>query len=84
METKINIPRRIGTSTRLIDSYVQELFTRGKITVKDSVLPEVKNCNIVLFERIQRRLKIEHGRIDGTSMFVFNKKSLTIKIKGVK
>lgn len=73
---QINHPRRTGKSTRLADSYIQELFTSGNIKVKDCW----KNNHALdkdLFEKIVRRLSIEHPNMN----FKFRKGDLTIEIK---
>lgn len=50
--------RRIGNSTRLIDQYVQELFTKGEIQVFDHF--DTQESHESLFKRVLNRLGFEH------------------------
>ena len=50
--------RQTGRTTRLVDSYIQELFTKGKIIVRDHAPSE--EAHKILFERILDRLLAEH------------------------
>lgn len=59
-----NYERRCGNSTRQIDAYVQELFTRGKIEVWDH--HNTADATKFLFDNTVRRLTIEHPHLFAT------------------
>ena len=63
METIDNfnkVKRRIGTTTREIDSYIQVLFINGKVTI-----PDYENHHEAeyIYDRIVKRLNSEHSHI---------------------
>ena len=64
--------RMTGTTTRLADFFVQELFTKGEIHVVDhyNTLP----ANHYLLNILVRRLQFEHSRTK------FRVEGLTIKL----
>lgn len=70
-----NTFRADGTSTRMADQYIQDLFNNGKIHVQDHY--DGRAAHEHLFHIIMRRLEMEHGsRIN----FIANKSKLTIAI----
>jgi len=71
--------RRSGISTRPIDSYIQELFVLGKISVKDHI--DNEHCHRLLFERVWSRLKNEHGLLISEGFIVDNYIARTIELK---
>lgn len=74
--------RRIGNSTRLADYYIQELFTKGYVTIEDH-FPHRK-AHELLFKKVRRRLEIEHsGMIVSNSRVEFDTNKLTIKLKRI-
>lgn len=50
--------RRTGQSTRLIDKYIQELFTNGSVIISDHY--DSEDADIWLLDRFLTRLYIEH------------------------
>jgi len=56
-----NYERRCGNSTRQIDAYVQELFTKGNIVVWDH--HNTPHATKFLFDNVVRRLSIEHPHL---------------------
>ena len=54
-----SVNRRSGRSTRLIDEYIQELFTTGRVRVLDH--HSSREAHNDLFVRVITRLKVEHG-----------------------
>lgn len=73
--------RQSGRSTRLIDSYIQELFTFGEILIKDHGDVGVDangllRMNLDLFRRVKNRIQNEHN----ISNIIFDHKNLTIRI----
>jgi len=54
-------PRRSGRTTRLIDSSIQELFSRGYVICRDHY-PTKKMAKYV-FERVLKRVYAEHESI---------------------
>jgi hypothetical protein len=77
MSTAIKTPRATGRSTRLIDFYIQQLFTTGKIKVEDHY--GLNNYgHESTFERTLRRLQSEHRwAYDNATI---DKRKLTISI----
>lgn len=60
----IEKPRATGQTTRLADKYIQSLFRGGKIVVRDHyIYGEDRKANQILFDRIIRRLQLEHEGI---------------------
>jgi hypothetical protein len=53
--------RQSGRSTRLIDRYIQDLFTFGTVTVRDHY--DNDRNHIILFDRVKKRLKDEHQTV---------------------
>lgn len=51
-------PRRTGQSTRLVDRYIQDLFTFGRVEVRDHI--DNPTCHELLLGRVKRRLENEH------------------------
>ena len=68
--------RCTGRSTRLIDEYIQKLFTTGCVTVIDHC--NEKHNNMVLLTKIMSRIKNEHPHI--LEKISINKGSLKIKL----
>lgn len=65
----------MGNSTRLIDYYIQELFQKGVIEIKDHYKEgKHDDANNNLYERISNRLYREHRRL-------FEYQQLTEEIK---
>jgi len=62
MEGKIIIVpgRKVGNTTRRVDYYIQELFTKGKIVVRP-YSEEMRNNHI--FKSVLKRLESEHSHI---------------------
>lgn len=58
-----HMPRHSGRTTRLVDAYVQELFERGEVNVRDHY-PEVTN-HLRVFKILLERLKREHHMYQG-------------------
>lgn len=58
MKQQYGTPRRTGQSTRLVDQYVQQLFTFGEIEVRDHF--DSVSLHELLTERVLLRLKNEH------------------------
>lgn len=54
--------RQIGESTRLVDKYIQDIFTKpiGTVHIVRDHYPDDK-AHKLLFDRICRRLATEHG-----------------------
>jgi len=79
-KTNVLIPlkdnRRTGRSTRLIDDYIQRLFTRGYIQVYDHHFTEEARKD--LFNRIAKRLELEHNSFYEDKLFKFDKEYLSI------
>lgn len=71
--------RMTGNSTRLIDFYIQKLFTEKEIQVQDHY-PE-KKAHKLLFVRILKRLEFEHNLSKRQEQFEIDKLKLTIKFK---
>lgn len=71
--------RRTGSTTRVIDDMVQQLFTDGE--VKASVSHRGISAERDTWSRFLRRVDIEHG---GLSNFVVNHAKMTIKWPGFK
>jgi hypothetical protein len=67
--------RRDGTTTRMADNYIQELFTTGKTEVRDHWY--TKQASERLMGIIIRRLKFEHP---STEINV-SRSNLTIELK---
>jgi len=63
--------RGTGRTTRLADAYIQELFTKGEITVEDHHI----QGSFYLLYKIERRLESEHSHV------VFTKKGLNLKLE---
>lgn len=61
--------RRIGTSTRIVDRCVQELFTNGKTFLYDGRDSSWENT-VAIFHRFGTRMRNEHNhiRIDAEEM----------------
>lgn len=51
--------RRVGNTTRLVDMFVQDFFTRGKIQVYDHY--GTKKASERVFNLVIKRLNSEHG-----------------------
>lgn len=51
-------PRRNGKSTRLVDKYIQDLFTFGEVEVRDHL--DIPTQHDLLVERVLDRLSREH------------------------
>jgi hypothetical protein len=70
--------RRVGNTTRLLNYYIEELFTKGEIVVKDHHNSYV--ISKVLFNKIIKRLEFEHNFIKNKH-FSTNYLSLEITLK---
>jgi hypothetical protein len=70
--------RRVGNTTRLLNYYIEELFTKGEIVVKDHHNSYV--ISKVLFNKIIKRLEFEHNFIKNKH-FSINYLSLEITLK---
>lgn len=80
----ITYDRRSGNSTRLLDDYVQELFTMRVVKIVDHYVPNRKGdsnheASKDLFYRFMRRINIEHP--SDMPKLEINKDKLTIKFK---
>ena len=53
--------RASGRTTRLIDKYIQELFTKKEVVIKDHY--RNAQADYFLSERVLRRLALEHSGI---------------------
>lgn len=72
--------RKVGNSTRLADSYIQEFFTYGKIEVFDHYMNgENHKANCGLLRVILNRIRFEH-RIDELFIDVDMKHRATISL----
>lgn len=69
-----NVPRMTGASTKLADKYIQKLFKDGEVQVHDHY-PN-RNADIFLFDKICKRLNIEHPNVK----YTVNKQTLIIKL----
>lgn len=70
MEDKITSTRRDGNSTRLVDNAIQIIFSGDICVVKDHVNGgEHIESNKLLFDRILRRIMVEHQFIDRTQLY---------------
>lgn len=71
--------RQTGRSTRQIDNYIQRLFEDGEIIVIDHTDTELKakQCSVVLWNKILRRLSFEHTHVKVYSNIRDRKISLT-------
>jgi len=68
--------RRTGETTRLIDFFIQELFTKGEVEVYDH--HPSRDADINTFIRVLSRLKYEHNY--DTRCIEIDRKNLTIKL----
>ena len=66
--------RQTGASTRLIDYYIQQLFTTGKAVIQDHYPNPI--ADQILFDRFVARLVSEHKQ----NNFKINKSKLTITL----
>jgi hypothetical protein len=77
--------RRSGRTTRLIDAYVQELFTKGEVVVLDhwcwwfgkEDIESVYKANMHIFHRFMDRMMVDHQGIE----LEVDKKKVTVKLK---
>lgn len=69
--------RRSGRSTRLMDSFVQQLFNEGEVKIYDH--HPLRNSDRHLFNRVLKRLYKEHGLNE--KYLDINKSTYTIKYK---
>lgn len=75
--------RRSGRTTRLIDAYVQELFTKGEVVVLDHWWPGKEDiespykANNHIFHKFMDRMMVDHQGID----LEVNKNKITVKLK---
>lgn len=69
--------RGTGRSTRLIDIYIQELFTNKEIIVIDHY--DDLNSHRILAERICKRLTLEHPNVRKVRKFENGKYKISIK-----
>jgi len=53
--------RRTGQTTRIVDDYIQELFTKGSITVVDN--EDTYELNRRVTSIIKKRLIVEHNHL---------------------
>lgn len=76
--------RRNGNSTKLIDYYIQKLFEERKIEIVDHEINEHNNprANLLLFERVSKRIYLEHNY--SSRSLVFEKDKLLIRFKSEK
>lgn len=56
--------RRSGKSTRLVDKYIQDLFTVGWVHVVDSPFDNNECSNKFLMDWVERRMKVEHRFVE--------------------
>lgn len=69
--------RRSGRTTRLVDYYIQKLFTTGEIKIKDH--HDTEQAHKLIFNKIRRRLSEEHrGVLDNMEVDIW---TMTIKRK---
>lgn len=83
-EAEITRGRGTGNTTRQVDLAIQLLFSGYKVEVKDHYNGgELRAANENLFDRILRRLSMEHHlRNESGSMLVdANRRELTIEFK---
>ena len=66
--------RRTGRSTRLVDKYIQELFTTGLAVVLDH--HHSNEADYDLLNRVAKRMSIEHSHV----LFVTDKRKCTITL----
>lgn len=61
-ETQCSNIRRTGNSTRIIDWYIQKLFTLDKKTTGIEIVDESEKsaANRFMFDNVLRRLQLEH------------------------
>jgi hypothetical protein len=56
--------RMTGQTTRIVDEAIQELFTKGEVTVTDHMDPiKYPQCRMNAYDRVLRRLNIEHKAV---------------------
>lgn len=75
-----NSIRRSGRTTRLADSYIQDLFKNGKIQVTDHY-QESNSGDRHLFDIIMNRLSLEHPYLFYLENIAYSKSKLFIEIK---
>ena len=74
--------RATGRTTRLIDYYIQELFIKGEILVKDH--DSTRDIDRRLFRLVFNRLSNEHSWLwQIQDYIIFDKVNFTIKLKQV-
>jgi hypothetical protein len=54
--------RRVGNSTRLLNYYIEELFSKRKVYIKDHY--DHPKDHKELFHKVLNRLRVEHGLTD--------------------
>ncbi|WP_044200669.1 hypothetical protein [Flammeovirga sp. OC4] len=62
---EIGVPkgeRRSGTTTRLVDSHIQELFSKGEVYCKDHYGSAI--ADRLLFKRVESRMRYEHKHVN--------------------
>lgn len=74
----IKAGRAVGNSTRLADYYIQELFEKGTVEIRDHC--RSTKTDILLFDKIMKRLHLEHPSFF-SNMVEVNRKSCTLKLK---
>lgn len=67
--------RQSGRSTRLVDKYIQDLFTNGEVIITDHY--DTKASHIFLLHRVLKRLESEHPH----AFKLIEVKDLKIKLK---
>lgn len=71
-----NTLRVDGSSTRLLDQYVQDLFKNGTITIRDHY--DYIATHRWLFHRFMKRLELEHPNM---MKHIKTDKNLTVKFE---
>lgn len=69
--------RRTGRTTRLVDSFINELFTQGQVKVYDH--HPLNHSSLMVLKMVLKRLKSEHG-IDESDLII-NRSKLLIHLK---
>lgn len=67
--------KQSGRSTRLVDKYIQDLFTDGEVVITDHY--DTKASHIFLLHRVLKRLESEHPH----AFKLVEVKDLKIKLK---
>lgn len=75
--------RRTGRTTRLVDIYIQDLFTKNECRCLDHYqYGSHREANLNLMRRVTKRLEFEHGLLPGIH-FAVNVQKFEIRLKPV-